>query len=466
MEHSTPQPSLLIVGAGPVGLVLANALAQQRIKFTIIDKSPYQSVHSKALSVNAATLKSLHNLGIAKDIIARGKKMHDVFIYFNQHRVTHINKRFLDSPYNCFVTIPQPETEATLEQALNNHGINVIRNIKLTSIKTLTNQKTVVTLDNQSTNTTHDEFYDYVVACDGANSTVRTLLDIPWHGKDYHLKFIVADTDIKTTLNSTSLHYFVFDGGFIIILPMQGKYTRIVINDSRLNNINDLNNTNSMTSYLNKNLPGDCSIEQLLWFSTANIYNRIASTNKIGNVILAGDAFHLFSPIGGMGMNTGIQDAFNLAWKLTHCIKNKAKPCLLDTYATERMEKAKAITDITDLNTEIITGHTTYKEAHRIYFPNLNKRKYIKKLFPYIFSGFITDHTDELYANKHFPIIAGGHAPFIRFKQEKHAVKNSYELSATNKYCLILGNKDAQIKIEKIIRLYSDIVFYSIPRKK
>jgi 2-polyprenyl-6-methoxyphenol hydroxylase-like FAD-dependent oxidoreductase len=218
--------NVLIVGAGPVGLMLGCNLQSMGINTIIIDKKSAPSLNSKALTINAASLKILHSMGLISEFLSHGQKVHDIYIHWKNKRLSHINYRRLSSPYNCFLSLPQPETERILERKYLNLGGNLERNVYLEGIAPSENHVTVKLCKNLYVSNEH---YIYVVGCDGGKSTVRILLGKKFLGYDYGIYFKIIDVELDWSGEKEATHYFIQEDGFLIVIPLPHKRHRIVI---------------------------------------------------------------------------------------------------------------------------------------------------------------------------------------------------------------------------------------------
>ena len=433
--------SVLIVGAGPVGLLLASELTKYGISVRIIDKEITGSKYSKALSVNAATLKVFHGLGIADSIIKKGKSIKDVQIFYNKKRTAHINKRYLKTIYNYYLSIPQPETEKCLENLLNTQGVFVEYQKEFINLKQSV-QSVFVEEKDIKTNEIVTRHYDYVIGCDGGQSRVRECLNIPFTGKDYNMHFVMGDVFFFEQKNLNETSYHIMDDGFMIMLPMSNGLTRLVIKkDNLLPSPRPEPSLQDLQIDLDYFYQSKLTIKKLIWASSAQFFNRFAKTLHLNHVFLAGDAFHLFSPIGGQGMNTGLQDAMNLAWKLAYFIKGTGTLDLLATYQIERMFVVEKLLCSTDLNTDLISNNDLENLKRSLFIPSLSNREYYRNQLPFEFSGLVADYSSGEDTLK------GKHVPYFPIKNLISGIVSTYDLASLGKIVLFslkkvnLGNE-------------------------
>ncbi|WP_322746211.1 FAD-dependent monooxygenase [Rouxiella badensis] len=333
------------------------------------------------------------------------------------------------------ISIPQPETERILENYLIKFGANVKRGNKLVSWTQENGFYNTSLLDENGKE--YASSYEYIIGADGASSTVRELADIGFYGHDYDIHFIMADVifDKKEHLPGTSYH--IDEQGFLIFVPMPDNVVRIVIKkDGRLPSPRPVPELMEINHYLSKycNISGEAC--KLIWSSSANFFNRIADENNKEKVFLAGDAFHLFSPIGGQGMNTGIQDAVNLSWKLAFYLKGVGTSELLATYRSERFTAVNQVLKSTDHDTGLISGIVPRKSIDAVYYPEFCNRDYYRKVLPLKYSGFST--LQDSVSNS----MAGQHVPYFSFTSDGFEFINTYDAFRTGKVIIFSARKD------------------------
>ena len=417
---------ILIVGAGPVGLLIGCYLKKYNVEFDIVDKNKTSTTYSKALSVSPATIKAFHGLNLAKELIEKGRKVESIYAYYKANKFIHINNKYIPSCYKFHISIPQPETECLLEDYLRKLGKQVKRGHKLISWTKESEVYRTSLLDENGKD--YSLPYDFIIGADGAASTVRELSNIGFHGHDYDMHFIMADVFFDTTVSLPGTSYHIDESGFLIFLPMPDNMVRIVIKkDGKLPSPRPIPDLNEINYYLSKFYSEVGKACKLTWSSSANFYNRIAEKNHDGNLFLAGDSYHLFSPIGGQGMNTGIQDALNLSWKLAFYINGAATVELLNTYSRQRFTAVKKVLDSTDLDTGLISGIVPKKSIDAVYYPDYCNRNYYRNELPLKYSGFNAVH------NTFSENMVGHHVPYFVFSSINYGFKNTYDAFTTGK---------------------------------
>lgn len=434
---------ILIVGAGPCGLILSSQLEKQGIMVDLIDKRTKAISFSKALSVSAATLKVFHGMGIIDRFLHQGNLIQDVNIYYNTKRTMHINMRYLEKPYNYFLSIPQPKTEEILQDHYYSLGGRINFGTELIAINKISTGKIYVTFKKNDQKTEEKE-YDYIIACDGAKSTVRELLQISFLGRDYAMYFQMADVRWKTVAKTKEqAEYYIDQQGFLIAIHMKNDVTRLVVKiDGKMPADRGPLSKQEMQLFVDRYLGTQCQIADVIWASGAPFYNRIAGTCYEDNIFLVGDAMHLFSPIGGQGMNTGIQDAFNLSWRIGAYMNGFADKKILAEYARERIYAVMMVLSRTDKHTELIANLSNIDKEE--FMPTFSNRSVMRNELAQIFSGYKSDY-QGLYSqndDEDWTIKVGQHIPFWELKHS--LCKNTYDIPNIGKFFIVL-NTSSQI---------------------
>lgn len=354
------ETKILIVGAGPVGLTLANLLTHHGIDYQIIDKHPSSSILSKALAMHAKTLELFEELDLSNEFIDAGRVVKEAYIYADHKPLTHLDLSTIPSKYNMVLSIEQSQTEKVLESRLNKLGKKVSWNNELIEIKINTKNNQVKILDENKE--IQEKEFDYVFSCEGAHSLMRKAARIDFAGASYKQGFLLADVLADSQFKAESLYGFLSQDSIFAVIPLKAdNYWRIittVANDYPT----DLKNPNieDVLKVTESSRPKNFNIQKTTWVSYFHVHHRIVDKYRIANIFLLGDAAHIHSPIGGQGMNAGMHDAFNLAQKLVAVIRNGADPEILDLYDKERRKVGKQIINGTDLATRIIVGRNLW----------------------------------------------------------------------------------------------------------
>lgn len=331
----------LIAGAGPVGLALAAELTRYGLDIRIIDKAPQRTDKSKALVVWPRTLELLDRTGVTPALIDTGFKMPAANIITGQHEdaktIARIELGHIDSPYPFALMVPQSETERVLEEHLTQQGIKVERSTELLSF--VENETTITSTLRHPDG--HEETLDtaWLLACDGAHSTVRHQLAVPFTGSTLNTDWVLADLHLANVPHPGEVNVFWHAAGVLVVFPISpGRYRVIADTGETKPGIHRPDPTlDEIQAVLDQRSPGNILVSDPIWLAAFTINERkVADYRPAPRIFLLGDAAHIHSPAGGQGMNTGIQDACNLAWKLALVEKGLAAESLLDTYSIER----------------------------------------------------------------------------------------------------------------------------------
>jgi 2-polyprenyl-6-methoxyphenol hydroxylase-like FAD-dependent oxidoreductase len=348
--ESLQSPEILIVGAGPVGLTLACELLRHGTACRIIDMGEGPSVWSKAAAVQTRTMEVFDDMGIAAAMTARGRPVYGVSIFSGEKRVGRLHIDLHDTPYPYILGISQRDTEILLGEHLARLGGRVERGVKLAGF---TQDEGGVTADLELADGTKSQARaGWLIGCDGAHSAVRKALGFSFEGSTFEQSLIQAD--IKATIPAPHDDHeavlFLSPAGAVGFLPVfaEGRYRLIVMAPPEDRSEPTLENFRSIIA---ERCPPGTELSDPAWMIGFRFHSRIAQSYRSGRVLLAGDAAHIHSPAGAQGMNLGIQDAYNLAWKLSLVVRGAGRPGLLDSYEAERHPVAATVVRTTDLGT-------------------------------------------------------------------------------------------------------------------
>ena len=354
----TTIPDVLVIGAGPAGLTAAAEAIRHGLSVRVIDQNESRSIHSKALVVHSRSLEIFHDMGLVSDVIANGQKFHALNIYAEKKSLARIvfeELNWKDAMFPYWLSIPQSETERCLEEHLNELGGSVERCTELVSLQQFPNYVHVTLKHEGGSLETVD--VPWVVACDGARSLTRGLLGLELKGKADDEVFILGDVKIDWDVPEDEGSNILSPHGIVLIVPMpEPRRFRIIAHMPELS----LGDQPKITLQLLQELvdqraPFKMQLSDLTWSSVFSTKHFVVSEHRQGPVFLAGDAAHIHSPIGGQGLNSGIQDAYNLMWKLALVQRRQALPKLLDSYAVERHKTAQSLITNVGTATKIVT---------------------------------------------------------------------------------------------------------------
>jgi 2-polyprenyl-6-methoxyphenol hydroxylase-like FAD-dependent oxidoreductase len=338
---------VLIVGAGPTGLALAIELARREVSFRIVEREPERHVQSRATDLQSRTLEVFYDLGVIDEVLALGVQRHKVSMWVGDKKVVEVGYEGIETPYCYSLGLEQQHTERVLEERLEQLGGRVERHIRCATLEQDAGGVDAVLL--QPDGRWVETRFGYVVGCDGAHSAVRHAMGIGFEGRTFEESFFLADVKLRSHLPKDEQVLVTSDAGMLGVLTIPGEGWVRVFGDVAPGESPELDFASC--SELISSRMGDVEIIELGWHSLFHIHSRQVARYRKRRVLLAGDAAHIHSPAGGHGMNTGIQDAYNLGWKLALVCQEHATPALLDSYHAERHPVAKALIAETDLET-------------------------------------------------------------------------------------------------------------------
>lgn len=340
----------LVVGAGPTGLVLAAELARHGIPVRLIEKRAGIDPRSRALAIQPRTMEIFENMGIAGEFMAEARELTAFTPYGEGRKIGRVEWKNEETAYKPMI-LEQARTEEILREYLEELGVRVESKTELLSFQQL--PQGVATELRFSSGLKDALLAKWVFGCDGAHSVVRRGLKLDFAGDRYPEDFILADLKIDWDLADEEAFVFLKEGKVMVALPLPGKdrFRLIASRDPARSAPGDTAPDPDLDEFqelVRTRIPVKARLKKPEWLAAFRLHHRITEDVRIGRVFLAGDAAHIHSPAGGQGMNTGIQDAFNLAWKIALVETGKARPDLLDTYRDERLPVMRETVRLTD----------------------------------------------------------------------------------------------------------------------
>lgn len=360
MPDTTTDTGILIVGAGPVGLFLANECARRGLRYRIIEARAAQSEHSKALAVFPRTLEIFDIAGLVAPFLDAANLVTSVTVVAHQRTLATMPFVPEKTPYPFVAMVPQDVTERLLVEQLARRGGGVEYETSFVSAFQH-DDRIAVTLERKG----HRETLTaaFVVGCDGAHSPVRHLLDLSFEGGEYHDLFLLADIETNETLPADQMQLCPHEHGPLAIFPMSATRRRIV---AMIENAEgDAPSLELVRRMLAERAPRGIEAHALHWSSYFHIHHRHVTRLRVGRIFVAGDAAHIHSPFGGQGMNTGLHDVWNLAWKLDLVLRGHGNERLLDSYGAERLPVIKSVIETTDFLTRTMGTPSKLAQALR-----------------------------------------------------------------------------------------------------
>ena len=345
--------TVLIVGAGPTGLVAAHELARNGIRCRLIDKDAHRARQSRAIAIHPRTVETFQLMGLAEDFLAVGQRITGVNTYGESGRIAHVGFASLDTRYPYVLGVPQDETERLLEERDARLGVTVERNTELVG---LTQRGSGVSARLRHDHRIEELEADWVLGCDGAHSTVREQSAISFTGATYPERFALADIKVEGDLDHAEAQVWLAADGALAFFPLPEDRWRLIIANSPAD-WNDEPSLAQCQALVDERGPGGLRLVDPRWIAVFRIHRRAAGQFRRDRVFLLGDAAHIHSPVGGQGMNMGMLDAFNLAWKLSLVIAGGADAAMLDSYEAERKPVDEAVIRQTDRATRLVALH-------------------------------------------------------------------------------------------------------------
>lgn len=363
---------VLIVGAGPTGLMLACQLLRFGIRFRIVDKQPDRSQESRAFGIQAKSMEIFQNLGIVDQFLEKAITAPDIRFYINGRRQLKLNLnkiKLKDSPFSGIFFLPQAETEQILISALAKKDIVVERQKELETFHADSESVQAVVKD-LTTGENETIRCWYLAGCDGAHSSIRRTLAIPFVGAPYQQDFFLADVKLHWPKSFEPGFILFYDSkkGLMLYAPFYKELSRLIAAPLTPTIKKEDINVDEIQQYARKVSHQHVTITETVWMSRFRLHHRVVSQYQHDRVFLAGDAAHIHSPVGAQGMNTGLQDAANLAWKIAISLRKHLSGELLKTYTLEREGIGRKLTQTTD---RFFSWITSPRKASQFYRPLL-----------------------------------------------------------------------------------------------
>ncbi|KAI1178771.1 FAD binding domain-containing protein [Nemania sp. FL0916] len=336
---------VLIVGGGPAGTMLALELAAQGVSFRVVDKAPQRSDKSRAIIIQPRSFEMMNRHGIAHKLYKKGNPSGGPLCWLNNKPIVDVNIKtvanYKDSEFALPCLLSQAETEGYLDECLRErYGREIEHGIEAESI--LQDREGVnVILRNVNEGTKEEIRAKYVIGADGAHSIVRKSSgNIKFDGGTYAQEFIMCDGMIEGFTLSPDRYHLVLGNGLLIVFPMARGWFRVMASRGAFSSAAEPT-LEEMQTVLGNKLPGGGKITNTTWVTNFRLHHRIVDSYRDARLFVIGDAAHLHSPVGGQGLNTSLQDAVNLGWKLARAARGDGDrdgdgDGLLDSFDAER----------------------------------------------------------------------------------------------------------------------------------
>jgi 2-polyprenyl-6-methoxyphenol hydroxylase-like FAD-dependent oxidoreductase len=347
---------VIVVGAGPTGLALACELALAGVRCRLLERRAEESNLTRAFAVHARTMELLDARGLADEILPRGVRVGSVAPVPG----ASLELDVLDTRYPMILIAPQSATERVLRARAEQLGVEIVRGAVVTGIE---QDDTGVRVEVGGARP-RTERARYVVGCDGAHSSVRRMIGVDFAGKQYETHILLADVQL-TEPPAEAMFARTNTDGAVIAVPFGDGWFRVIAWDRRRDRVplSEPVTYAEMTDAFRRIAGSDLGMGRPRWSTRFLSERRQAAHYRVGRVFLAGDAAHVHSPLGGQGMNTGIQDALNLGWKLAAAVHGTAAPWLLDSYEGERHPVGERVLRLTDTFNRLVLGQSKVRNA-------------------------------------------------------------------------------------------------------
>jgi 2-polyprenyl-6-methoxyphenol hydroxylase-like FAD-dependent oxidoreductase len=433
----------------------------------IIDKSDRLAQHSQALVVQARTLEQFQRYGIADEAVARGRKLHGAQIFSEGKQILSIGLDDLASRYPFLLFLPQSETEALLNTHMEQLGVKTERRVELESL--IQDDRSVRVSLRHPDGNLEEVRVRWVIGCDGAQSAVREKTGTRFEGGGTGLSFFLGDVVLDgPDAPEDDLAIHLHHGDVVFLGRLNDKLVRMIV---------------ALHSEQSQERPGDLTIDDLQraadrvgvrvkihsadWTTPFHVNDRQAKQYRIGNVFLAGDASHIHSPVGGQGMNTGIQDAANLAWKLA-AVARGADESLLDSYQQERGEVGKALLLFTERGLKMATtANPLLEQVRDVLAPLISGMKPVQ----HVVTGFISETAIEYRASSVVvdhggdgDLRAGDRLPDLTLHYPGEKVTLLHDWTEARHLALVINGSDAEVDLVRLNIPEAEVIPLHLPQ--
>jgi 2-polyprenyl-6-methoxyphenol hydroxylase-like FAD-dependent oxidoreductase len=358
--------NVLIAGAGPVGLAMAADLARYGVSVRLIEKSPERTDKSKALVLWSRTLELMDRMDCTAPFLTTGKKVIAVNVTAGKEPITRVTVDGVKTPHPYALMMPQCDTEQLLGNLVTSLGVNIERSIELTDFVASADGVTSTLRHLDGTEETFES--GWLIGSDGAHSTVRHKLGMEFAGETMPSSWVIADVHLRDVPNPEEILISWHTEGILAVFPILGSRYRVIADSGLMQaGVAPADPTlKDVQSILDVRGPGGITVSDPIWLTRFSINERKVANYRSGRVFVMGDAAHIHSPAGGQGMNTGIQDAFNLAWKLALVSRGLGdEETLLGSYSAERSPIADDVLKGAGRITEVALMRGDFKQSVR-----------------------------------------------------------------------------------------------------
>jgi 2-polyprenyl-6-methoxyphenol hydroxylase-like FAD-dependent oxidoreductase len=450
---SNRDSDVLIIGAGPTGLVLALWLTRLGVRVRIVDKTAEAGTTSRALAVQARTLEFYSQIGITDEVIERGRKVVAANFWVAGNKKARVVFGDIGeglSPFTFPLVFPQDEHERLLIERLSEAGVQVERQTELLGFEEASGR--VIARLKRPDGAEETCEAAYIAGCDGARSAVREGLQIGFAGGTYNRLFYVADVQASGPTLNGELHIGLDTAEFLAMFPLKGDGRARLVGTIRDEGEDKHENLswNDVSKRVIEWIRVD--VEHVNWFSTYRVHHRVADHFRKGRAFLLGDAAHIHSPVGGQGMNTGIGDAVNLSWKLAALLHGRAKAALLDSYEPERIAFAQRLVATTDRAFTVATNSATMARILRLQIvplliPLLIKLRAMRRLMFRTVSQTVVNYRGSSLSEGRAGAVQGGdRLPWVKMNLNGEESDNFAPLTSMDWQAHVYGDAAAELR--------------------
>jgi 2-polyprenyl-6-methoxyphenol hydroxylase-like FAD-dependent oxidoreductase len=423
--NETTKTGVVIIGAGPTGLSLACQFVRHGVDFIIVEKNEDVTPYSKAIGVHARTLEIYEQIGLAQKALEQGAIAGKVRMLAGgevrgEMDLSNIGEGL--SPYPFVLMLEQSKNERLLYEYLRSRRKEVLWRTGLESFSQ--NDSGVAARVKTAGGTFQTIEAKYLVGCDGAKSRTRHALGLEFAGSTFERMFYVADAEVDWDLSHDALYVCFSESSFVLFFPLKGEKRYRIVGVFPEEFAKDEGDVlyEEIEQRVKEEAKRDLDIHDVEWFSTYKVHARHASRFSAGRCFLAGDSAHIHSPAGAQGMNTGIQDGYNLAWKMALVFKGKLDEKLLETYNEERLENARRLLQTTDRMFQFAAGSEWFLEFLRArVLPSVAKyilgfdtvKKFIFPLVSQIGINYRHGSLSQHAGDENFRVKAGDRMPYF-----------------------------------------------------
>jgi 2-polyprenyl-6-methoxyphenol hydroxylase-like FAD-dependent oxidoreductase len=421
------------------------------------------------MGIQARTLEEMELRGLADEFVRLGNRAIGGDIYGEGKRLVRIDFTRIRSQYNYLLFLSQTETERILREALEAEGAAVEWGVKLSAFS---QNPAGVTASLEHTDGSLEQLnVAYLIDAEGAHSIVRSSLGLDFKGSTLKQSYMLGDVHVDGELANSDFHIFSSEHGFMGLFPMGGSEFRMVATNPLTAQPDDAPPTlEYLQSIYDQRSHIPARIRQMTWSSWFHINSRMVSSLRVGRIFLAGDAAHIHSPAGAQGMNTGIQDAINLGWKLALVLQARAPENLLDTYEQDRLPVMRSIVSRTEGLTEIISTSSSILRSFFMHLtPWLGNADFVQETATARISQISFNYRNSPISEDRFAdgsLVAGDRVPDSSLRPANATGEgeklNLFSLLNPSRFTLLLANfadaSSAQQKISESISPWQDLI--------